>query len=97
MGSMKNAEIEKQALWSIAEAVALRAGVLKQCSVCEDIIDDGGGEEIEAAYKLGNFLISNQEPLVEEFSGNRRLLTDTIQAVVHDHGPNCYCLRHADD
>jgi hypothetical protein len=97
MGYLKSLEIEREAQWGAAQEIALRAGVLTRCDVCEDITNDGDGEEIESAYKLGNYLITQNDPLVDLFKGDRRLMTDTIQAVVDDHGESCYCSRHADD
>lgn len=76
-----------------ALSIAIQAGVIASCPFHEGCTYDGG-VEIEAAYKLGNYLYSQGE-LVDLFE-DRREMTDTILAVVKEHGINDECVRCAD-
>ncbi|MEN3111145.1 hypothetical protein ACFONG_04715 [Uliginosibacterium paludis] len=80
----------------IAIQIALEAGVLEQCEFHEDCLFEGG-EEIEAAYKLGNFKISNGE--YGDVFESRREMTDLIKEVVQDNSAEeCYsCAKNRDD
>lgn len=66
----------------LAMAIAIEAGVLTVCDMHEEAFL--GGNEIEAAYRLGNSKYS--KGILKDFY-DRTELTDAIKAVVED-----YCL-----
>ncbi|MEW6659348.1 MAG: hypothetical protein AB1424_11880 [Thermodesulfobacteriota bacterium] len=71
-------EIEGQR--DIALEILIRAGVLKLCPIHEDAILSGGAD-IEDAYKLGNYLFTNDsdEWELQHVFRDRREMTDTIK------------------
>jgi len=84
-------------LYSIAEEVALRAGILAKCQLHEEVYDSGE-HEVEEAYKLANFLITNSDPLVAPFQGDRTKLTDLIKGIRDNYSHSCpTCERDAED
>ncbi len=81
---------EQQEKCETAKDVAVRAGVLERCEVCDEVTN-AYAEDTETAYKLANTLISRGDPLVEAFNGDRRELTDLIKEVVDEAPDDCYC------
>ena len=73
MGGAKRMMEENESKRAVALEIALEAGVLEQCEFHEDCIFEGG-EEIEAAYKLGNSKMSKGD-LGDVFE-SRREMTD---------------------
>ena len=96
MGSAKRMMEEHEGKCSTAIQIALDANVLDQCEYHDDCIY-AGNEEIESAYKLGNYKLSNGE--LEGIFEDRREMTDIIKEVVEDHqGDECYaCAKNRDD
>jgi len=68
--------------------VALRAGLLKKCPLHEELFD-AQKYDAEAAYKLANYLITNNDPLVEPFNKDRRRLTDIIKNLCYEFSACC--------
>lgn len=96
MGMAKR-ELERQdAMHSCAQRIAFRAGVLKECDIhCDLYIDTG--EAREEAYRLANYLFTEQDPLAEPFE-DRREMTDTIQQVCDESPDDCYiCAKNMMD
>lgn len=88
MGSMKR---EQERLWACeasAKIIALRAKCLVKCDLCEFEIDNFG--DIVDAYRLGNYLFSNGDPLTNFFS-SRVEMTDAILHVVKHAPTDCPC------
>ncbi|MCE9686312.1 hypothetical protein LZP73_08820 [Shewanella sp. AS16] len=69
--------------------IAIQAGTLSTCPFHDDVTYDGHGD-VEAAYKLGNRLFSDDAPLTNVFS-SRREMTDYIQSVVNDLSGDYQC------
>ncbi|HBW49822.1 MAG TPA: hypothetical protein DEF47_07940 [Herpetosiphon sp.] len=90
MEQHKNLELLREDQRRIATQIAIRSNVLGECEFCEEIIE--GNEDIENAYKLGNFMISKNDPSVSIFEGNRSILTDTIKEVVEEAAYDCGCV-----
>jgi hypothetical protein len=79
MGQSKDLLIEDDQKWHAAIEIGVRSGVLRECGLCEEVTeqsDDG----LEAAYKLGNALITQKDALVRHFK-TRQELTDLIQTL----------------
>jgi hypothetical protein len=72
-----------------ASAIAVRSRVIVRCAVCGDLTDNVG--DVTDAYRLGNFLVTRNDPLVRPFHGDRRALTDTISRVLGETPTMCRC------
>ena len=57
------------------------ARVLRRCDIDNDAVD-AGINDVEEAYKVGNAVITRGDPIVADFDGDRRLMTDTVKSVV---------------
>ena len=90
MSLIKRHAEELDAKRQVAESIALETGLLERCESCEDITHDGLTDPTDT-YKLANYLITKGDERVAIFNGDRRELTDTIQAILDDYGPECYC------
>ncbi len=89
MGSAKNHAMEIEDKMSAATEIAIRVGLLRRCEQHEYVVV-GTGDHVDA-YKLGNHLITTNDPLVESFHGDRKELTDTILEITKWYGtcPGC--------
>jgi hypothetical protein len=58
MGYWKRIQAQQDEQQEAALALALRAGVLKECPVCGDVVDWDKTGDLEPAYRLGNTLIT---------------------------------------
>lgn len=97
IGQYKNEALHQEYLYTIAEKIALRTGLLTKCPIHEKIYDRCEGE-YEAAYRLANSLITQCDQLVAPFNGNRQQLTDLIQVICNKYGDSCsFCERNAED
>lgn len=96
MGAVKEWALEQEQLSGVAAEVAVRAGLLSRCELCEGIYDPMSND-VESAYKLGNYLISQGDPLVEGFDGDRRRLTDLLKDITQDYPSECECSRLMSD
>lgn len=94
MGRMKSLLIEREEQRGIGEKIAVMAGVLVECKTCFEICDNMTGDS-KPAFMLGNRLISDGDALVKSFCGDRRTMTDAIQAAIENAGLECSCDRHA--
>ena len=83
---MKRLMEHRDHLDGVAASILVRAKVWSHCEGCGNLIGDGGYGDPTGAYKLGNYLISQKDPLVAEFE-RRRDMTDTVKAVYESsHG-----------
>jgi len=97
MGQYKNGAGLNSILYGIAEEVSLRAGILAKCPHHEEVYDSGE-HEVEEAYKLANFLITNSDALVAPFQGDRTKLTDLIKGIRDKYPYSCpTCEKDAED
>ena len=97
MGQAKHQQMEQEDKYQVAQQVAVQAGILSECEM-HDIIYDGGTDSYEDAYKLANTLISQDDPLVVIFNGNRRELTDLLKDIKSEFGENCpLCDKYMED
>lgn len=82
---------------NLALQILLKKGVLTTCDFHEDDIYEGG-EEIDSAYKYGNYLYSNGNASFP--FDDRKDMTDTILSVFEEYS-GCdmcpSCARHMDD
>ena len=72
-----------------ARTIAVRAGLLEACDTCDDIFDPGS-YAFEDAYKLGNALVTRNDPLVAPFQ-SRREMTDIVKEVGTSAPELCHC------
>lgn len=87
--------VRQQQFEGAVEAIALRAGCLTSCQVCGQTYSTG--EDIVAAYKLGNRLITNNDPLTEVFGGDRKAMTDALESLRSEYMDFCtYCTKKAE-
>jgi hypothetical protein len=89
MGSQKDEMMKTNDKREVAREIAARVGLLKKCETHEYYIDPLNDEAFESAYRLANSLISNNDPLVSIFRGDRHELTDFIKDVRSDVGLSC--------
>jgi hypothetical protein len=97
MGATKRLIEKHEEQYRLSVGIALQAKVLQACEFHTDIIFDGPNE-IEDAYKLGNYKFSKGE-MTGVFKG-RTEMTDSIKHAVEDnHGPeSCWaCAKMLDD
>ncbi|MEO1016315.1 MAG: hypothetical protein AAFY56_01290 [Pseudomonadota bacterium] len=80
---LEDAEDKRQ----IALEIAMTAGALATCELHDCAINRD--DDPTPAYKLGNALISQSDPLVANFYGNRRELSDYIKEVIEDTNDEC--------
>jgi len=93
MGQAKHYQEIQEAKQAIAEEIALRVGILDQCEK-HDIKYFLGTDDFEDAYKLGNSLITKQDPLVSIFNNDRKELSDYIKNVTDGLSDCCpFCER----
>ncbi len=85
---------EQQNFDNAVEEIAIRAGCLTRCVACGQVYDTG--EDITAAYKFGNHLITQNDPLVAVFGGDRKAMTDAIENIQSEYAGECtYCCGKA--
>ncbi len=96
MGGAKQMMEEHEGKLGVAMELALEANVLEKCEYHDDCIY-AGSEDIESAYKLGNYKLSNGE--LEAVFKDRREMTDLVKEVVEDHqGDECFaCAKNRDE
>jgi len=93
MGGVKRMMEHHDKLRGIATGIALEAGVLKQCQHHECLFE--GDKDIDHAYKLANYKITNGT-LAGVRTDERRALSDCIKEVVEDNCDNDECPECAD-
>ena len=96
MGGAKRMLDDHEDKEAVAADIALQAKVLQRCAMHETLMYDGA--DPEPAYRLGNALITQNDPRVAVFGGQRRELTDYIKELTEEYGDTCYaCDRIMDD
>jgi hypothetical protein len=94
MGRVKELLMGEEQKRSIAEAIAVDAGALRECEFHSDIfIDIDSDEAKKLAYIIGNKRFT--EKSITAFK-NRKELTDTIKSVIeeaHAECPDCRKIR----
>lgn len=88
MGGVKDLMQRDEDKRGIALSIAIEAGVLQLCPGHDVPIDRGADRQ--PAYMLANRLITDGDPRVALFNGERRQLTDLIKAVCDNTGTTCY-------
>jgi len=81
-----------------AVEIAIRAGVLNRCELCEELTEDHSEELLTKAYAIANSLITKNDPLTQDFKTNsrdRRELTDILKNLWTDFSDECKCKRQA--
>lgn len=68
--------------------IALKAGVLQQCTRHWVYFRSRKANALDHAYRLGNYLISHFAKAVACYKGNRQLMTDAINKC-HQKAPEC--------
>jgi len=97
MGQVQHYQEAQEAQQAIAEEIALRVSILDQCEM-HDIKYFLGTDDFEDAYKLGNSLITKQDPLVSVFNNDRKELSDFIKNVTDELSDCCpLCERNRED
>lgn len=94
MNNIQDFDLEYQKK-EVAKVIACRVGLLKKCQLHEEFFDSQENN-LESAYKIANFLVTNKDPLVEIFNGDRRNITDLLSCICDEHGSSCpLCERNA--
>src|SRR5690349_18559795 len=88
MGAAKDRMMEDDDARRVAEAIAVRVGLLKKCEDHHVLIDPLNNN-FEEAYAYANSLITKKDPSVEMFDGDRRRLTDLLQHITDGIGTDC--------
>jgi len=83
MSYVKRLLEQQEAERHAAIEIAVAANVLARCEVDDDPID-AGVNDVEEAYKVGNAMISREDPRVAVFGKDRRKMTDTVKSVVEE-------------
>lgn len=97
MGQAKHHMMEQEDKQRIAEEVAVRADYLNRCDAHDELYD-ACAVDIDATYRVANSLISNDDPLVAIFKGNRRELTDMLKDLEGMYQDKCpYCQKLMND
>ncbi|MBD3311631.1 MAG: hypothetical protein GF349_04005 [Candidatus Magasanikbacteria bacterium] len=66
----------------IVEEIAIMAGILTRCEMCDDVVWlDDSEDNYRLAYKIANKMVTEGEIGPKYFNGNRRTLTDAIKEV----------------
>jgi hypothetical protein len=89
MGMAKQHLLEREDKLQSALRIAEIAGLVGRCDVHEvyfDLLDD---EQLEHAYRLANKLVSEGDPLVAVFDGDRRELTNFVRDCRSEIGMDC--------
>jgi hypothetical protein len=89
MDCVQSALIE-QGLLSVAREIAVRAGVLQRCEVCDEVTGGLTGDS-EPAFRAGNYMITYQHPLAAAFVGDRHLMMEAVAAVCGEGVFECRC------
>jgi hypothetical protein len=88
VGRAKEKASEDEAKREVAIEIGVRVGLLLRCEDHHYVMDNLQ-DNFEDAYRLANSLITQNDPLVAIFNGNRRELTDLIKTITHDFGESC--------
>lgn len=88
MGQVKRCLEQKR---QSVENILVRSKIFKKCTICGQVIDDSISNDLTPGYKLGNYLISQGDSLVEVFEGNRQELSDFLLRMFKDTSDICFC------
>jgi len=88
MGLTKEHLMNQEAKREVAEEIAIRVNLLERCDD-HNYVFDPLNCNYEDAYKLANSLITNGDPLVDIFNGDRQELTDLIKDICDEYGRSC--------
>lgn len=75
-------------LSSAAVQVALRTGLLKQCTIHGEVYDPGQ-RDLQGALMVINYLINNSDPIVALFDGDRAGLTQLLKSILKSKPRAC--------
>lgn len=96
MGAAKQLMWEREGREAIARKIAIESRALAVCEVCDIATDQMDPDALQLAYRIANRKITEGDPLVDVFDGNRRALTDLIKEVVESTGEECACVGRDD-
>jgi hypothetical protein len=68
--------------------IALRTGLLKKCTVHDEVYDPGQ-HDYQGACMVAAFLVNRDDPLVASFDGDRAPLTDLLKSICVLYSPRC--------
>ena len=88
MGASKERLQEMEDKRAVAEEIAVKVGLLERCEHHNYLVDPLNYNH-EDAYKLANYLITKNDPLVDIFEGNRRELMDLLKDIGSEYGTSC--------
>jgi hypothetical protein len=98
MSRTKDHSIDMQNRPVVAEQILVEAGCLERCEFCEGVKDPHLiGCDLQRAYKLANKKITEDDPFVECFHGDRQALTDLIKERYESCPKECECKRRRND
>jgi len=98
MGISKRRLEEEEYKESIARAIALESGAIKECEFHPGTyIDQSGPDTQITAYKIANSRFTRgDEEIIDSFE-SRTELTDMIKGVIDESGDECYSCKKMDD
>jgi hypothetical protein len=97
MSGVKDLIVEDERKRHAAIQIALRAGELQSCDLCEEIFETHSEDSLTEAYKIGNALISKNDPLTKYFKGSkgRKELSAILKDLWTEFSDECKCKRQA--
>lgn len=98
MSRVKELIVEDERKEQAAQQVGIRAGELERCEVCGVTFEVHSKDSLKTAYKIGNALISNNDPLTRVFKNNpqgRRELTNILENLWTNFSAECRCKSQA--
>ncbi len=98
MSVVKDLIAEDERKEGAAKQVALKAEELETCDVCGVTFETHSEDALNRAYKIGNALISNNDPLVKDFKKTpkgRQELSAILQVLWTNFSDECRCKQQA--
>ncbi|HEV7395937.1 MAG TPA: hypothetical protein VGN86_05460 [Pyrinomonadaceae bacterium] len=90
--------VEDERKRQAAIQIALKAGELQSCDLCEEVFETHSEDSLTEAYKIGNAMISDNDPLVKDFKktpAGRKELSAILKDLWTDFSDECKCKRQA--
>jgi hypothetical protein len=97
MGAIKELASEQEARHAVAVQIALEVGLLEKCKIHGCIYDSMNDFALEDAFRCGETLISQNDPLVAVFGGSRNKLHHAIEECrsgISNCCDECYEAQH---
>ena len=93
MGAAEETGMEQDEKQAVAVQIALEVGLLEKCEVHGCVYDAMNDFVLEDAFRCGEELITQNDPSVAVFQGNRKRLRHAIEDVrsgMPNSCPDCY-------